>query len=235
MLIVLSLCAAGSAFGAISVGSGGSFSLGDGGLDLAGGDLTVDGQFDVANGSVSNAGNVQIGGTLDGGNGSLSLLGDWINNGVFNAGLGQVSFIDDAGTSAQIVGNSTFYGLFFLSSAGGAYVLQTGTVQRVINSLVIQGNGAPVQIESSIPPQIAELLLEPGGSQNITNVGVSNVHATGQPLAPNQTNQGGSGNARGWFGLPIDPLPVPVLSIPGLVILMLAVLGVAYARCGGIA
>jgi hypothetical protein len=229
-LCVLSLCAAGSAFGAISVGNGGVFSLGDGAVDLAGGSLTIDGQFDVANGTVSNAGDVAINGTLDGGNGSLLLLGDWINGGTFNAGAGQVTFTDDAGTAAQIVGSTTFYGLSLLSSAGGAFVLQSGTVQRVMNSLTIQGSGAPVQIESSNPPQVAELLLEAGGSQNIANVGVSNVYATGQPLAPNQTNQGGAGNDRGWFGLPIDPMPVPVLSIPGLLIMILALFGVAYAR-----
>jgi hypothetical protein len=230
---VASLLLASPAFGAISVGNGGVLSLGDGALDLAGGNLTVDGQFQVANGSVVEAGDVVINGALDGGNGALSLRGDWINNGSFNAGSGQVSFTDDAGSSAQIIGNTTFYGLSLLSSAGGAFVLQSGTVQRVISSLVIQGAGsAPVQIESSNPPQIAGLLLEPGGSQNIADVGVSKVYATGQPLAPNQTNQGGAGNDRGWFGLPLDPLPVPVLSIPGLLILMLALLGVAFARRG---
>lgn len=235
-LCAISLFATGSAFGAISVGNGGAVSLGDGTLELAGGNLTVDGQFGLDGGSVLEAGDVVINGVLDGGTGSLFLLGDWINNGSFNAGSGQVSFVDDAGSSAQLVGNTTFFGLSLLSSAGGAFVLQSGTVQRVVNSLVIQGaSGAPVQIESSAPPQIAELLLEPGGSQNISFVGVSNVHATGQPLAPNQTNQGGTGNARGWFGLPIDPMPVPLLTIPGLLIMILALLGVAYTRRGSAA
>lgn len=235
-LCAISLCAAGSAFGAISVGNGGVVSLGDGSLELAGGDLRVDGQFSIDGGSVFEAGDVVINGVLDGGTGSLFLLGDWINNGSFNAGSGQVSFVDDAGTGAQLLGNTTFFGLSLISSAGGAFVLQSGTLQRVLSSLVIQGaSGAPVQIESSTPPQIAALLLEPGGSQNIAFVGVSNVHATGQPLAPNQTNQGGTGNDRGWFGIPIDPLPIPVLTIPGLLILILALFGVAYARRGGAA
>jgi hypothetical protein len=117
------------------------------------------------------------------------------------------------------------------SSAGGAFVLESGQAQRVLSSLTIQGSGSPVQIRSSNPPQAAELVLERGGSQNISNVGVSDVHATGEHLAPQQSNQGGTGNAFGWFGIGI--LAVPTLSLGGLILLILAFFGVALLRRGG--
>lgn len=215
----------------ISVGSGGSISLGQGSIDLGGGDLAVSGQFDVAGGSVFGIGNVLINGTLDGGSGPLEVLGDWINNGTFNASTGSVQMLDDTGSIAQLGGASTFNVLSMTSSAGGAFVLESGQVQRVLSSLTIQGSGSPVQIRSSNPPQVAELVLERGGSQNISNVGVSDVHATGEHLAPQQTNQGGTGNAFGWFGIGI--LAVPTLSMGGLVLLILAFFGVAFLRRGG--
>lgn len=219
----------------ITIDSGGSISLGNGVLDLAGGDLIVDGQFNLQDGDVSNAGNVAINGGLDGGTGSLLVLGDWINNGSFIAQTGQVTLFNTAGGSVQMIGDSIFFGLSLLGPAGGRFVLQSGSVQQVINALTILGApGQPVQIESSNPPQIAELVLQAGGSQNIDFVGVSNVHATGEPLAPDGTNQGGSGNAFGWFGSgSFGPLPIPTLSIPGLLLMMLMMLviaGVSRAR-----
>lgn len=226
--------AAGSACAGIVVGSGGLISLGQGALGLGGGNLTIDGQFDMGGGAASDIGDVVINGTLVGGSGSLFLRGDWLNTGSFDAGTGQVSMIDDAGGSSELRGTSTFHGLSLTSSAGGSFVLESGLTQRVTDSLTIQGtSNQPVQIRSSSPPLIAELALDPGGSQNIAFVGVSNVHATGQPLAPDQTNQGGSGNAFGWFG--IGPLAVPTLSIGGLALLILALFGAALLRRGGVA
>lgn len=76
-------------------------------------------------------------------------------------------------------------------------------------------------------PAIAFLNLATGGSQAIANVGVSNVHATGQRLAPTLTNQGGSGNAVGWFGglgPALPPERVPALSTTVLLALIAAFL-----------
>lgn len=82
--------------------------------------------------------------------------------------------------------------------------------------LQIVGNGAPIQVDVTASGSIAFLNLATGGTQNIANVGVSDVHATGQHLAPTLTNQGGSGNDTGWFGgggpQPLPPVPVPLLS-----------------------
>lgn len=230
------LLAAAPSWAGISVGSGGSISLGQGALDLGGGNLIIDGQFDLGGGAASAIGDVVITGALDGGSGSISLRGDWVNGGSFDAGTGQVSMIDDAGGISLLMGTSTFNALSLTSSAGGSFVLESGLTQRVTNALTIQGaSGQPVQIRSSSPPQVAQLVLDPGGSQNIAFVGVSDVHATGQNLAPDQTNQGGSGNDFGWFGAGLEAFPVPALSLGGLALLILALFGVAFFRRGSAA
>ena len=80
------------------------------------------------------------------------------------------------------------------------------------------------------PGSVAFLNLLPSGTQSIANVGVSDVHATGQPLAPDQTNQGGRGNAQGWFGGggPIGQhVPVPAASPTALMLFALSLLGAA--------
>lgn len=222
---------AGSAWASISIGNGGAISIGQGVIDLAGGNLQIDGQLDVADGSLVEAGNIIINGTLEGGSGIIDARGDWINNGSFNAGSSRVAFVDDAGGSSLIAGASDFHDLSMTSTAGGAFVLESGTVQRISHALTILGlDGQPVQIESSSPPQVAQLQLEPGGSQNIAFVGVSDVHATGEHLAQEQTNQGGSGNDFGWFGIGLNVIPVPVFSAGGLILLLLALLGLASFR-----
>ncbi|HSN00126.1 MAG TPA: hypothetical protein VLS52_03840, partial [Rudaea sp.] len=77
--------------------------------------------------------------------------------------------------------------------------------------------------------------LLPGGSQNIQYVGVSDVHATGQHLAANQTNDGGTGNATGWFGSAIagNTVPTPALSWIGLFLLALLLATIAVTRRNG--
>lgn len=221
------------AWGSISIGGGGVVSLGGGTIDLGGSDLVVDGQLDVTDGQLLDAGDVVINGALDGGTGLITLRGDWVRNGAFAANLGEVAMLDDDGGSANLVGDSEFHDLSLVSSAGGAFVLQSGTTQRILNALVIQGlGGLPVQIESSDPPAIAQIYLDPLGTQDIDFVGVSNVYAIGQHLAPDQTNQGGSGNDFGWFGNELLPQVIPTLSIPGLLalILILAMIGIGRAR-----
>lgn len=218
---------------AITVGNGGSISLGDGRLALAETDLTVNGTFDVGSGDVVDAGNVIINGMLSGGTGSLTALGDWVNAGNFLAGSGRVHLDDQSASSANMVGDSTFYELALTSNAGGEFVLQSGSIQRVSTLLTILGvNGVPVQIRSSLPPQIAQMFLESGGGQAIEFVGISDVHATGEPLAPDQTNQGGTGNDLGWFGRGFEPLIVPTLSFAGLLLLALMLAGVVVLRRG---
>lgn len=216
---------------AVQVGNGAAFSVGNGQLDLAGGDLRVDGQFDVDSGTVQNVGTVLINGDLNGGTGLIEAWGDWINFGNFSAGSGDVHLLDTSGQASEMLGETTFANLSLTSTAGGRFVLESGLEQRVLGTLTILGlDGTPVQVESSSPPQPAFLWLDAAGTQAIDNVGVSNVHATGQHLAPDQTNQGGAGNDLGWFGQAFEAIPVPTLSVIGLLLLALAVLALGSAR-----
>ncbi len=117
------------------------------------------------------------------------------------------------------------------SSAGGSFTLQARLIQQISQSLTILGTPAqPVQIRSDQPPEVAFVRLEQGGIQDITSVGVSNVFAIGVPLAPDETNQGGTGNDFGWFGKSLQSIPIPTLSVYGLLFLILAFLVIGLRR-----
>ena len=76
-----------------------------------------------------------------------------------------------------------------------------GTTQTINNVLEIAGTaGSPVQFRSSAAGQVANINLVASGTQLIQHVGVTDVWATGQWLAPTLTNEGGGGNANRWFG-----------------------------------
>lgn len=228
------LLAPGVLIAGINLGDGGAISLGQGQIDLAGGDLRIDGNFSVASGRLLRAGSLILTGGLDGGSGEIEVGGDWINDGQFTPGAGWVRLTGDVDGMVSISGESDFANLALINTAGAVFVLDSGLEQRVADSLIIQGGvGLPVQIQSDTPPQPAFLWLADTGSQDITQVGVSNVHATGQPLAPDQTNQGGSGNALGWFGQGFEIIPVPALSLPALALLILTLMGLTAFRLSG--
>ncbi len=209
-----------------------SFALNGGNLDLAGTGLQVAGAFSLGAGNVNNAANVAIasGGSLDGGSGTITLFGDWSNTGTFTAGTGSVNFVGGSVAQSNISGNSIFYGASFVSAAGKNYVFAVGATQNISSLLTITGTAAlPIQFRSSAAGQVANIDLLPGGSQNIVHVGVSDMHATGQHLAASQTNEGGTGNADGWFMSGVNgggnAVPTPTLSGIGasLLALLLAV------------
>ena len=63
------------------------------------------------------------------------------------------------------------------------------------------------------------------------------MHAVGQQLAPNQTNEGGSGNATGWFAAVINNTAIPAnaLSPLGMLLFGQAMLaGAGLARRPGL-
>ncbi len=239
------LCLAIPAMAQVAVPAAATFALNGSALDLAGSDLQVAGTFNVGSGSVQNAANVAIvaAGTLDGGSGAITLFGDWSNLGSFTAGSGQVNFVDGALALSNVTGNTTFADLSFVSLTGKAYSFQGGSTQTINNQLQILGTASSgIQFESSNAAQVAFIDLLNGGSQNIDFVGVSNVHATGQHLAPTLTNDGGSGNATGWFGQstggngngggPGGVAATPILSSWALLLLVLGLVGVALkSKC----
>lgn len=99
---------------------------------------------------------------------------------------------------------------------GKNYVFSVGSTQTISGLLEITGTAPqPIQFRSSAPGQVAYINLTPAGVQQIVHVGVTDVWATGQWLAPNQQNEGGGGNANRWFGMPQPGVnPVPALSTP---------------------
>jgi hypothetical protein len=225
------------------VPTGASLALNGGGLDLAGTGLQISGLFSVAGGSVDNAANIAIaaGGALDGGSGQIAVLGDWSNAGSFLAGGSTVDFVDGA-ASSQISGSTSFANASFVSSTGKNYIFAVGSTQTISGLLTINGTAAqPIQFRSTSAGQVANIDLLAGGSQNIADVGVSDVHATGQHLAPTLTNDGGTGNALGWFaavsggggnsgGTKVGTVAAPALSPWACLLLGLALAGLVLRR-----
>lgn len=217
-------------------------SLGPGIVDLSCTDLVVGGTLQVAGGSLKNIRNVTIqpGGSLDGGSGLIEVAGNWSNSGSFTPGTATVNFRELCGAApATISGNNTFFRASFVSTVGRNYIFSVGSTQTISSVLEISGTTSnPIQFRSSTPGQVAFIDLPNSGSQLIQHVGVTDAWATGQWLAPFQTNEGGGGNAKRWFGTPtggggsVAPAPVPALEPHMLAALctLLAAIGAFLSR-----
>lgn len=217
----------------IVVPPGASLQLSGGRLDLAGSDVLISGALGLGSGELRGVGALRIlaGGSADFGSGVATLSGDWENRGTFTAGSSRVELRDGPAVS-QILGTTPFANLSLVSLTGKRYRFESGFTQRVSANLQISGTGAAIQVDVTAPGSVAFLDLLPGGSQSIANVGVSDVHATGQHLAPTQTNQGGNGNDNGWFGgVPPRPaVPVPTASPAALLLQALGLIFFAMRR-----
>lgn len=226
-LAVALFCAALRAHADLIVPANSVVNLGSGTVDLACTDVIVAGTLQLASGSVLNARHVtiQAGGTIDGGSGFVTLGGNWTNAGQFIPGTSAVRFRDlCALTSATITGNTTFSTASFVTAIGKNYVFAVGSTQIINDLLEIAGTTAlPIQFRSSVAGQVAFVNLMASGVQQIQHVGVTDVWATGQWLAPALTNEGGGGNANRWFGggpVPAAAAPIPTLSDAMLVALV---------------
>ncbi len=231
-LAALCLVASNAMAYGLQIPAGAVVDLAGGRLSLGGGDIVNAGTLRLGNGEILDLNDftTALGGNTLIAGGILMLSGDWENRGSFTPGTGAVRFRDGANASSSILGSSAFSTLSLVSTAGKVYRLEVGQTQTVATVLEIVGSGTPIGIASTLAPQVAFLNLAPTGAQSIANVGVSNVHATGVPLAPGQTNQGGSGNAIGWFGQgggvlpPSQPEVIPANDpfVLGLFVLALA-------------
>lgn len=216
----------------ISLPPGSRLDLNGGAAALAAQDLRIDGALTLGSGSVLDLASLRLGagGQADLGSGVVELGGDWENRGSLAAGSSRVRFVDGPADSV-LLGSTTFASASFVSAAGKRYRFESGSTQSVAAQLDILGTGAPVQIDVTQPGSVAFLDLLPSGTQSIANVGVSDVHAIGQALAPDQTNQGGRGNDTGWFGNGGGPIgqavSVPSSSPGGLALFALTLLGAA--------
>lgn len=196
------------------VPAGAQVALASGAMDMACTDVFVAGALLVGSGQLVNVRHVVIqpGGSIDNGSGLISLGGDWTNGGSFTGGTGSVRFRDACGGgSSTITGSTAFRNASFVTATGKDYVFAVGSTQTIQGVLEIVGTAPlPIQFRSGTPGQIAFVNLLPAGVQQIQHVGVTDVWATGQWLAPNLTNEGGGGNANRWFGRGGESVPVPV-------------------------
>ena len=225
--IAVWLCASTAcAVAQVTIPATATLQLAGGTLDLGGTDLQAGGSLVLGSGSVANASNVSIlaGGLIDAGSGSIGLSGNWSNLGNFAAGTSQVNFSDGGLAQSVFTGNTTFSSAGFISTTGKNYIFPVGATQFFGTSLTILGTAIQgIQFRSATPGQVAFVNLMTGGTQNIDFVGVSNVHSTGQILAPTKTNDGGTGDAAGWFASAVAAaaaaVAAPVLSWIGMLLL----------------
>jgi len=219
LAIVCALGATSAAHADLVVPAGGQFATGGSQTDLACTDVVVAGTLLVAGGSLVNVRHltIQPGGSIDAGSGEIQVGGDWRNGGTFTAGTSTVRFTDACGlASGAVEGSTAFFNARFVSTIGKNHLFQPGSTQGIGGLLEILGTaGNPIQLRSSTPGQVANINLLPVGTQSILHVGVTDVWATGQPLAPGQANEGGGGNASNWFGASA-PGGVGVVTIPTL-------------------
>jgi len=218
------------------VPSGAQYNTGGGSTDLACTDVVVAGTLTVAGGALVGVRHLTIlpGGAIDGGSGVIQLGGNWSNGGTFAAGTSTIRFIDSCGpTSVTVDGNTAFFDARFASATGKNVVFKVGTTQSVAGLLEILGTASnPIQFRSATRSQVANVNLLPGGTQSIVHVGVTDVWATGQHLAPYLSNEGGGGNAFNWFGPPLviggtRTAPIPTLGDMALLALAALLAGLA--------
>ncbi|MBN8556832.1 MAG: IPTL-CTERM sorting domain-containing protein [Proteobacteria bacterium] len=233
-VIAVSLLVAATAHADYVVPAGATVGLGGGSIDLGCTDVIVDGTLDLQGGTLTNVRHVQIGagGNLLLGGGSASLAGNWSNTGAFNAGTGAVNIIDDVACApgSLVSGNTTFYALNISSNTGKLVQFVAGSTQTVQSSLTLTGTAAnPLRIESTTPGLVsANIDLTTGGTQNLANLAVRGMGASGQWLAPGQTNQG-AGPVNRWFGTPGGVAAIPTMS-PWTLTGMALALGALAAR-----
>lgn len=235
--LCVALLAAGAtahAQSSFDVPAGASQTLAGGSMDMACGDVTVEGTLDLGGGSLTGVRHLSVaaGGQVILGTGSITLAGNWANAGTLAADTGSVNFVDNASCATQstISGNSTFYTLNIASSTNKVTQFTSGSTQTVQHALTLTG----VQIQSTAANSPATINLLTGGTQSLSALSVQDMTATGQWLAPNQTNLLVGGRVSRWFGTPSDGSselrPVPATSTLSLLGMALAIAGLAARR-----
>jgi hypothetical protein len=200
------------------VGSGGVVHLGSGTLTLGCTDLEI-----------------ASGGELHAEQGTIQLAGNWTAGGLFDPGTGTVAIVDGCTTpeTATISGSNAFYDLTATTANGKHLVFSAGSTQTIGDHLGLTGApGNLLAIRSTSAGLAASLNLAPAGTQSIDHVDVRDSHATGQHLAPGPPsafNSVDSGNSTGWFE---NFLPIPALSVAGLVLLACVLAALALEMLG---
>lgn len=214
--------------GTISIGAGSSLDLGSAAINGATTSLTNNGALSLGT-SVTTLLDFTAtpGATTDGGSALLQILGSWSNDGAFDAGTSAVHVIDGGSGFSQILGASTFYAFSAVSGSGKTLAFESGQLQTVTDQLdLLDANGNLLNIVSTAPGAEAFISLEPGATQQVQFVNVSDNHGVSQVIAPGTPagyNSVQGLNVRGWFGTPLE-FAIPALSGAGLVVLSLLML-----------
>lgn len=241
-IAVLTLLPAHLLAGGLTLDQGSSISLGSGHLQLGCNDMSVHGALNLDTGVIDNIGNVVIStdGVLNGNRGKIEFGKDWSNEGSFTATESSVSLVDECSSGASTIGNdNTFYNLSVVTSAGKNVFLDADKSQNVINDLVLTGtDGNLLVLRSTLSGVYAIFVLSELGGQLIDYVDVQDNWAMmpGQHLArgwPHEFNSLDSGNNMRWFFNFGFLEPVPSLSYPGsllLIVFMLMGAVLVYGR-----
>ncbi len=218
----------------LTVQSGAGITVSGGQIGLGCTDLVIDGDLSLGNGSISGAADVRLsGGNLDAGAGQISLAGDWVNNGVFTASTSRVNIVDGCSrTASTLSGDSDFYSFSAATANGKTLLITAASQQAFANSLGLQGaSGVPLLIRSTVAGAQAFFNLDPAASQSISFIDVQDNNAlSGSLIAPGSPasfNSVNSGNNLNWFTLPFANIPIPTLSIPAWLLLVITLLFVA--------
>ncbi|MCG3783886.1 IPTL-CTERM sorting domain-containing protein [Delftia acidovorans] len=208
---------------AFTVGAGGGAYHGT--IDLACGDLEVNGPLSAAGATFTGVGMVRIGaaGSIAAAGARIELGAGWHNAagpGGFTGAASTVAVVGrcSSGGATDITGNTTFS---HLSAAQAGQVLRfaAGSEQQVGGTLTL-GDVAPQGQGGT-----AFLTLLPGGAQQIGAVTVAGVDASrGQWLAPTGQNGPGGSSAPGWFARPPTLGAVAVPSLGEWSVLLLSTL-----------
>jgi len=205
---------------AFTVSAGGAAYHGT--IDLACGDLEVNGPLSATGATFTGVGQVRIGaaGSIAAAGARIELGAGWHNAAGPDGFTGTASTVAmvgrcSSGGATDITGNTTFS---HLSAEHTGQVLRfaAGSEQQVGGTLSL--GDVALQVQSGT----AFLTLLPGGAQQIGAVTVAGVDASrGQWLAPSGRNGPGGGSAPGWFArLPaLDAVAVPSLGEWGLLLL----------------
>lgn len=206
------VCSSGFCAG-ISVGSGASFKVGSGAVNLNCLDLVTTGRFALGGGLLDSANLVSIesGGELLGDTGSLFFSGDWWNAGAFTMGQSSIVRQDGCGSANSLVlGDNDFYDFSASSLTGGTLSVEAGSEQTFASSLTLQGFDASqrLKVRSSVDGQQALFSLAAQGAQQIYAVDVKDNDASGGQLLvpgiPADFDSLNSGNNKNWFELIAD-------------------------------
>lgn len=221
--------------GTISIGQGSSLDFGGATINAPSTSLTNNGNLNLGS-SVSSFLDFTTlsAANTEGGTALVQIVGTWSNDGDFAAGSSAVRFIDGGSGISRILGASTFSTLSAISASGKTVVFESAQQQVVTDQLDLLGaNGNLLNIVSTSTGTEAFLSLNPGATQQVQFVNVSDNHGVAQVIAPGTPGEYNSVqglNVRGWFGTPLS-FAIPALSVSGLVLLsLLMLLVVAYTQ-----